>query len=166
MALREIHNFIKATKAFNIQEITTDTTTVGNIIDTTGFNALEFVISGGNDLDATTVFTPKIEESTDITFATDVTDVDIGHLVGTTNVIGDAPSYEPPLTPNAVTASNRPIEDATFSGVADRNICKRIGVIFKKPYVRLSIVTTLKTTGGTMTADAILGESFRIPTEK
>ena len=47
MAEYDLHSNVKQEVALNSQDITTDTTTVGNIIDTQGFESLEYVIQSG-----------------------------------------------------------------------------------------------------------------------
>lgn len=157
MSQFDLHNIVKSASALNIQNISTDTTINGNVIDALGFDAFELVIQTGNDLDATTVFTPAIYESDDASFVAGVTLVPAQYLIGTTNVTGERPSYG---------VATDPIGDATFVGVAKRNMTARIGVLNKKRYVRLSMITTLKTTGGTIGATAILGFPQMAPTAK
>ena len=55
----DLHSNVKQEVALNAQDITTDTTTVGNIIDTRGFESLEFIIQSGTitDGDYTLVLT-------------------------------------------------------------------------------------------------------------
>jgi len=163
MAQKDLHNHVKTYSALNIQEITTDTTTVGNIIDTLLYESVEFVIHSGT-LDATTVFTPKIEYGDDAALS-DAADVPLNYTIGTTNITGERPDYDT-LTADTVTPSNTPIEDATFTGVAESNITKRIGYVGRKRYVRLSEVTTLKTTGGTISAVCVLSDAHVLPTPK
>ena len=43
----DLHSNVKQEVALDSQDITTDTTTVGNIIDTVGFESIEFVIQSG-----------------------------------------------------------------------------------------------------------------------
>lgn len=122
---------IKENVAFNIQAISSDTTTNGTEVDTQGYESLTFVVQAGTLTDGT--YTPSIEESdTSGSGYTAVVDAD---LVGTE---ADA----------AVDASNE---------------IKRIGYIGKKRYVRLSIVSTSTTTGGTVGGVAILGNAKHNP---
>ena len=64
----------------------------------------------------------------------------------------------------AVSASNlnKTIATATFTATDD-NVCKSIGYIGSKRYVRLKIVSTGVTTGGTLVAVAFLGTSTFAP---
>lgn len=43
----DLHSNVKQAVALDSQDITTDTTTVGNIIDTVGFESLEYIIQSG-----------------------------------------------------------------------------------------------------------------------
>ncbi len=43
----DLHSNVKQEVALDSQDITTNTTTVGNIIDTVGFESIEFVIQSG-----------------------------------------------------------------------------------------------------------------------
>jgi len=157
MAQFDTHNYLKTTSAFNIQAISSDTTTVGNIIDTLGYDSVEIIFHTGT-LDATTVFTPVIQESDDSTFATGVVTTPTAELIGTTNVVEPRPDYASP----AVSA----LADVTFTGVAQSNLTARIGVLNKHRYVRVSIVTTLHTTGGTISAIAAMAYPAHLPTPK
>lgn len=47
MSEYDLHSRVKQAVALDSQDITTDTTTVGNIIDTSGFESLEFIIQSG-----------------------------------------------------------------------------------------------------------------------
>ena len=47
----DLHSNIKQVVAFDSQDITTDTTTVGNVIDTVGFESLEYLIQSGTITD-------------------------------------------------------------------------------------------------------------------
>jgi len=129
MAQFDLHTKVAATPALNIQAISTDTKTVGNIIDTALFESLEFVLFSGTI--TTGVFTPLLEEG-DLPALGDAAPVDAGFILGTYAL-------------------------ATFTtAAADDNACKQLGYIGKKRYVRLSIVTT-STGNGTIGAVAVEG---------
>lgn len=49
----DMHNRVKQEVALDIAAITTNTTTVGNIIDTKGFESIEFIIQSGTVTDGT-----------------------------------------------------------------------------------------------------------------
>lgn len=48
---RDLHNNVNAVMALNEAAITTDTTTVGEIIDTLGYESLEYIIASGTITD-------------------------------------------------------------------------------------------------------------------
>lgn len=47
MAEYDLHSNVKQEVALDSQDITTNTTTVGNVIDTQGFESLEYIIQSG-----------------------------------------------------------------------------------------------------------------------
>lgn len=51
MAEYDLHSNVKQEVALDSQDITTNTTTVGNVIDTRGFESLEYVIQSGTITD-------------------------------------------------------------------------------------------------------------------
>lgn len=61
MANNDLHHSVKAIVALAPQSITSDTTTAGEVIDTRGFDSVEFVIATGAVNDS--VLTPLLEES-------------------------------------------------------------------------------------------------------
>ena len=60
MATRDLHNNITARKALTITAIGSNTNTDGDLIDTQGFDSVEFVIQSGTVTDGT--YTPVILE--------------------------------------------------------------------------------------------------------
>lgn len=79
----DLHNNVNAAMALKEAAITTDTTTVGEIIDTAEFGSLEFIISSGTITDG--AYALKLEEGDDsgLSDAADVPAADIlGDLVG------------------------------------------------------------------------------------
>lgn len=128
MAKKDMHNNILQKPALNPQAIATDTTTAGVIIDTQGFESVEFIIQSATITDGT--YTPLIEEgdASDLSDASAVADAD---LLGT--------------------------EAAAAFAAADDNEAKRVGYKGQKRYVRLSLVSAGTSTGGTLAAIAVLG---------
>lgn len=57
----DLHTLVKGLLALAVQDITTDTTTVGEIIDTAGFESLEYLIHSGTITDGT--YALLLEES-------------------------------------------------------------------------------------------------------
>lgn len=76
--------------------------------------------------------------------------------------------YTPVVEDSSDNVTYAPVADDFLIGTeaeaafvaADDNVCKRIGYVGKKQYARLSIVSTGVTTGGALSAQAILGEPF------
>ena len=101
-------------------------TKVGEIIDTQGYESLTFLIQSGTITTGT--FTPKIEDGDDAALA-DASDVDSDFLLGT-------------------------IADATFAATDDDTV-KKIGVVSKKRYVRITL-TGASTPNGLMAVQALL----------
>lgn len=63
MASRDLHNNIEPKVALNSASISSDTTTNGNIIDTQGFESVEFLIVSGSITDGS--YVPAITEGDD-----------------------------------------------------------------------------------------------------
>jgi hypothetical protein len=134
----DIHNDMYVRMALNSGAIASSTTTNGNIIDTQGFNALEFILRASAYTDGT--FTPSFTHGDDAALG-DGTTVDAADLI-TTDGAGTSSA--------AVTAANAP---------------KRIGYRGDKRYVRLNIVSTSVSSGGTLSAEALLARPSVAPTD-
>ena len=132
--MRDLHNNIKAEVALNTAAISTDTTTAGNIIDMQGFGSVEFIIQSGTLTDG--AYTPLVEDG-DVANLSDAAAVADANLLGT--------------------------EAAAAFALADDDAVKKIGYIGNKRYVRLSIVSTATTTGGTLSAISIKHNSADKP---
>jgi len=135
MAQKDLKNKVKTLVAFNIQAISSDTTTAGAIIDTLGYESVTFVIQSGTLTDG--AYTPLIQDG-DNSGLSDVAAVSDDFLVGT--------------------------EAAAAFVLADDNTTKRIGYVGKKRYVRLNIVSASTSSGGTFGAVCILGDAISQPT--
>ncbi len=134
--MHELHNNISPAVALDAAVITTDTTTVGNIIDTQGYEAIEFVIQSGTVTDGT--YTPLIEEGDDSGLSDAAAVADSG-LLGT--------------------------EAAAAFAAADDDAVKRVGYRGGKRYVRLSMVSAGTTAGAAfMAALALRGRPRHAPT--
>lgn len=130
MSTKEITTIINRVLAFNPAIINSNTTTNGNIIDTADFDGgINFTLNCGLRTDG--VFTPKIEESDSSIFATS------NEVIDDMLVKQDFSSNVTPET-QAVLNTN--------------NSVSKIGVVGSKRYVRLSIVSTIVTTGATLSA--------------
>ncbi len=133
MANRENASTLRLTSARNAAAITTNTTTVGVEIDRQGFDSVTFAMQSATITDGT--YTPVIEES-DVSGS------------------GYAPVADTDLT----------VTEASVAFIAtDDNVVKKIGYLGNKRYVRFSYVSTGVTTGGTLSALAILGHASQQP---
>jgi hypothetical protein len=126
---------IGPTPAFDTKVISTNETHVGNIIDSKGFESLDFSILSGTITDGT--FTALIEDG-------DESNLSDAATVASTDLIGTLPVFD--------------FDDS------ESNLIKHVGYRGKKRYVRLSIVSA-DTAGGTISAVAILGNSKSSPTQ-
>lgn len=125
---KDLHSNVKTLIALAVGNITTSTTTDGNVIDTLGFESLEYSIQSGTITDGTYDF--LLEESDVVTFGGEET------VVPADNILGSLTGFV----------------------LADDDETKRVGSIGKKRFQRLSIVSAATSTGGTnFTAQAILG---------
>ena len=113
----DIHHDCNVSLALNGQAISTDTTTAGNIIDTKGYEALEFLLATKTITDGN--YTAKIEHG-------DNSALSDAAVVASTDLLGALPA---------------------FADDTDDNAVARVGYIGKKRYVRLSIVSDTTTTG-------------------
>jgi len=80
----DIHNNVYGEIALVVQNITTNTTTVGNIIDTSGFESLEFFITSGTITDG--AYALVLEEGDDAALAD-------AAAVPADNVLGDLTGF-------------------------------------------------------------------------
>lgn len=133
--MRDLHNNIAPKVAFNTAAISSNTTTNGAIIDLQGYDSVEFVIQSGTLTDGT--YTPLVQEGDDAALG-DAAAVADANLLGT--------------------------EAAAAFAATDDNSVKRVGYNGNKRYVRLCIVSTGVTTGGTMSAVALRGHASERPT--
>ena len=129
MANKDLHHSIKAVVALQPKSVTTNTTTVGEVVDTAGFDSCEFVIATGALADA--VFVPLVEEcATSGGSYTAVADAD---LLGTE-------------------------AGATLAATNDADTAK-IGYSGTMRYVRLSLVSTGASGANLIGAVALLGHN-------
>lgn len=136
MASQDMHNNVFGYVALETQAITTDTTTNGEIIDTQGFESVEFVALSGTLTDGD--YLPLVEDGDDASLS-DAAAVSDDFLLGTE-------------------------ADAAFAATDD-NTVKRIGYVGHKRYVRYSVVSSSTSSGGTLSAVALLGRPRTAPTE-
>ena len=76
---RDLHNNIDDRVALDPQAITSDTTTAGNIIDTVGYESLEYLIASKTITDGT--YALKLEQGDDAALA-DAADVPADEVLG------------------------------------------------------------------------------------
>lgn len=136
MATRDLHNNIEPFVALNAAAISSSTTTNGtNIIDTAGYESVEFLILSATLTDGS--YTPVIT-------AGDASDLSGGSAAPSGDLIGT-------------------IAGATFAATDDNKV-KRIGYKGAHRYVRLDITSAGVTSGGTLGALAVLGHPHDAPT--
>jgi hypothetical protein len=111
----DLHSQVKAEVALDQQTINSATTTDGNVIDTKGFESLEYIIFSGAVTAAGTLVTTLLEESDEVTFGGEET------AVASTEILGTA---------------------LALDADADDDKVFRIGSIGKKRYQRLALVST------------------------
>ncbi|KQV33138.1 MULTISPECIES: hypothetical protein [unclassified Rhizobium] len=134
MASKDSHNNLNFAVALNIGAISSNTTTNGAIIDTQGYESVEFVIQSGTLTDGG--YAPTITEG-------DASDLTGGTATAAADLLGT-------------------LAGATFAATDD-NVVKKIGYKGSKRYVRLNIVSTGVTTGGTLGATVVRGHARSKP---
>ena len=117
----DLHHSIVALIALANQDITSNTTTVGAIIDTQGFEGFEFIISTGTITDGAYAFLVETGNDSGLSDAVDITN-------STTQVV---------------------IGNKTSIVAADDDITRKLGVVEHDRFIRVSLVSTGVTTGGT-----------------
>ncbi len=132
MGQRDAHNSVEQKSALDVQAITSDTTTAGNILDLANVEAIEFLIAAGVLTDG--AYAVLIEDGNDSGLS-DAAAVADAQLLGTES-------------------------DAGFAATDDNKV-SRIGYIGNKRFVRLSLVSTGTTVGGTLGAVAVLSHFRR-----
>jgi len=133
---RENASELKFMNALDIQTISTDTTTDGDVIDTQGYDSLTFVFQTGTVTDGD--YLPLIEESDVVTFG------------GEESAVADAD-----LTVTEAAAG--------FTADTDDNQISKIGYTGAKRFVRLAIVSTNTSSGAVVGAIAVLGHGRAQP---
>lgn len=136
MARRDLHNNISVRRAIDPQSISTNVATLSAIIDTLGFDELEFIISVGTIASGTAVFTTTIADGDSPTLA-DGAAVDPTKLLGTT-------------------------AGASFT-FANPSTEYKLGYIGGHRYVQLTITTTLNAAAALLAAVAVLSGPSKVP---
>lgn len=136
MAEKDIHNNLKIAVALAAQVIASDTTTAGIIIDTQGFEAVEFVLQTGVLTDGDYALLIEDGDDSGLSDAAAVADI---FLLGTE-------------------------AGASFDADTDDNKAGKIGYVGPKRYVRMSVVSTnFAATGALVAGTAILGHGRHDP---
>jgi len=132
----DLHNSVLQAVALSITDgaITSNTTTVGAVIDTLGFESLEFIVEAGTLTDGD--YDVVLQEDDTVGFASPTT-------ISSELVLGALPSF-------------------AFASGADS--AQRVGTIAKERFIRLSVVSTNVTTGGGLSAVAVLSNPHTSPT--
>ncbi len=92
MAEFDLHSNVKGLIALDVQDITTNTTTDGNIIDTLGFESLEYMIQSGTITDGTYAFLLEEDDVVGFTSSSVVpADETLGVLTGFVAADDDTP---------------------------------------------------------------------------
>ncbi|HTE48256.1 MAG TPA: hypothetical protein VK636_23625 [Gemmatimonadaceae bacterium] len=136
MAQKDLHNNIKVSRAISPTRATDNTALVSQIIDTQGYESLEFAIAVGTIADA------------DATFATTMDEGDASNLAGS----------------NAVAAADLLGSYAGSSFVfSNDDTVYKLGYRGTKRYVRLTITPSLNTGNADISALAIQSHARHAP---
>ena len=118
MSSKDLHNQVKVTAAIPSTRVADNTAQVSAIIDTAGFESLEFVTNLGAIADADATFAVTIEDG-DAANLSDAAAVNANFLIGTTAAAG-------------------------FTFASD-NQTRKLGYVGHKRYVRYTITPTANT---------------------
>ncbi len=136
MASKDLHNNVKVVRAIDYTAVTNgNTTTNGEIIDTKGFDSVEFVFEMHSQTDGD--YTVLIQDGDDSGLS-DAAAVADAYLLGTES-------------------------GASFTADTSDNDVSKIGYIGGKRYVRANIVQSGGTSGGNFSAVCILGDATDAP---
>lgn len=138
MSSKDLHNRVFATRAISATRVTDNTAQVSQIIDTQGFEALEFLTSIGTIADADATFTVLVEDGDDAALA-DAAAVADDFLLGTEAQAG-------------------------FQFDDDDQV-RRLGYVGKKRYVRYTITPANNTGNADFSVVALLGRPRHAPTD-
>jgi len=133
--MRDLEHNVKDVLAVNITSINADGTTTGNTIDCKGFGSCKIVVFSGTITDGS--YAVKLFESDNSDMNSEETEI---------------------------TDSNRLHGSALTFGANDDNVVKSVGVKLQKRYLRVKIVASSVSNGGSLGAIALLGEPQHAPT--
>jgi hypothetical protein len=130
----DLKSSVEPVVGLNFGAIATDTTTVGNIIDSAGFGSLVLTLVTGTVTDGDYTLVVEHGDDSALSDATTATAADL---------VGGLPS---------------------FTADTDDNLAKAVGYVGKKRYVRVSIVSANTTSGAFIGVVAIKGNAVTKPT--
>lgn len=130
----DLKSSVEPVVGLNFGAIATNTTTVGNIVDSKGFASLVLTLVTGTVTDGD--YTLVVEHGDDSALSDAAT-------VSATDLIGGLPS---------------------FTADTDDNLAKAVGYVGKKRYVRASIVSANTTSGAFIGVVGIKGHAVTKPT--
>jgi len=128
--MKDLHNNVKISAAIAPQNVTTNTALVSSIIDTQGFDSLEFLIATGSLADVDATFTVLVEDGNDSGLS-DAAAVADASLLGTEATAG-------------------------FQFNNDNEV-RKIGYVGGKRYARLTITPANNAGDAYISAVAVLG---------
>lgn len=135
--MRDLHNSIKVSRAFSpASGAGSDTVQVSQIIDTQGYDSLEFLTATGSLADADETFTVLVEDGNVSTLSDNAPVID-DELLG--------------------------LELAAGFIFSDDDKVRKIGYVGSKRYVRLTITPTSNTGAWLIAAVAIQGHPSKAP---
>ncbi len=133
--MKDNHHDMVPAVALNLQTISSDTTTNGNIIDLAGFESCEFVFVTGTLTDGDYAVLIQEGDAANLSDAAAVADAD---LIGTEAL-------------------------ASFAADTDDNVLSKIGYKGGKRYVRFNVVSTNTSSGAVLGAVCIKGHPAHAP---
>lgn len=140
MAYRDLHNNVSIVAVVPAVAVgTTGTGQTGSVIDTRGYDSVEFDISYGAITATNATFTPVVFE---------------GDVTGTLTSVADADLLG--------TEAGAGIAAATRTDGSTENVAKRIGYIGSKRYARVDVSSTV-TAATPIAVNAILYNAHRAP---
>lgn len=134
--MRDLHNNVAVRRAISPVSVADTTAQVSQIIDTAGFESLEFAINIGSVGDADATFTVLVEDGAAANLS-DAAAVADGDLLGTEVLAGF--QYD------------------------DDNEVRKIGYVGNKRYVRLTITPVNNASAALVSAVAVLGHPRHAP---
>lgn len=135
--MRDLHNNIDVKRAISPVSVADTTAQVGQWIDRSGYESLEFLIAIGAVGDADATFTVLVEDA-DAAGQGDAAAVADAYLLGTEALAG-----------------------FQFD---DDNECRKIGYVGNKRYARLTITPVGNASAALLSAVAVLGNPASVPT--